>query len=80
MLGNKRTGIARIQSHGLKAFPLPQRGAGPLPDTTHLALPAKPVPVCSHGDGVPVLEADVGTVQIDEEVILLSIGGPDCTS
>ncbi len=46
---------------------LPKPRARPLPGTAQLGLAGEAVPARRHGDGVPVLEADVGTGQVEED-------------
>lgn len=48
---------------------LPQCRARPLPHAAELGL-AGQAAVRRHGDGVPVLEADVGTGEVDEEAVV----------
>lgn len=67
LLVEKVGSVARVDGHRLKAIPPPKHGARPLPDTAHLGLPSEVTAVGRDRDGVPVLEADVGAVEIDEE-------------
>lgn len=74
------TSIERVQSHGLELFPLPERRTSPFPNTTHLALATKAVAVCRDGCGMPVLESNIGPIQVEEEVTLSFLGQLSRTS
>lgn len=62
--------VSRIQGHGDEALVRTQHRAGPLPDAAHLGLAREHVTATRHGHGVPLLEADVGAVEIEEELRL----------
>lgn len=64
------TGIAGIYLHRLEALVLGQRRAGPLPYSAQLALASEFVTIGSHGDRMPVLEADIGSRQVDKQFVL----------
>lgn len=66
--------VTRVDGHGLEAVPLAEHGAGPFPHAAHLGLACETVASPGHRHGVPVLEADVGAVEVDEEVFAC---GPD---
>lgn len=63
--------VAWVERHGLEAVPLAQRRTGPLPHAAHPALPTEPVAVGCHGDGMPVLEANIGAVEFNEEIFVI---------
>lgn len=71
--------VPRVQRHGLEAGPLPERGARPLPHSAHLGLSGEPIAIGRDGHGVPTLESNVGTVEVEEEgvVVAFSIAVPD---
>lgn len=69
----KRTGVARIQRHWLEPLVLRQRRAGPFPHAAHLRLARQAVPPRRDGGGVPVLEANIGTIQVDEELVVVVV-------
>lgn len=60
--------VQRVQGHGLEALVAPQRGARPLPDAAHLGLAGEDVAAGRHRHGVPVLEADVGAGEVEEQL------------
>lgn len=43
-------------------------GAGPFPDPAHLTLSSEFVAVRGHGDGMPMVEAYIGTLEVCEEL------------
>lgn len=48
---------------------MPSKGrAGPLPDATELALSRETTAIGRHGDGMPMLEANIGAVEVHEEL------------
>lgn len=46
-----------------------QRCRCPLPEPAHVSLPAELVAVLGDGHGMPVLEADIGRFEVDEEIV-----------
>lgn len=68
--------VSRVQRHGDEALVQTQHRAGPLPDAAHLGLASEDVAAARHGHGVPVLEADVGAVEVEEELRLAVLVGP----
>ena len=44
-----------------------ERGAGPLPKPPHSALTGECFTISSHSDRVPVVEANIGTLQVGEK-------------
>ena len=67
--------VRGIQLHGLETLMWNKGGASPLPDATHLSLATETVAVGRHWNRVPVLKADVGPIQVEEETIGLGRGG-----
>lgn len=60
--------ITGVHGHGCKSIPRTENSAGPFPDTAHLPLPGQAVAAMSHGDGVPVLESNIGTIEVGEQL------------
>lgn len=58
--------VRGVQFHGLEAVPATEYGAGPLPDTAHLSLSGETVSVAGDRHGVPMLESNIGPVEISE--------------
>ena len=75
---SKLTCIARIEVHCLEPLILFQQRARPFPDTSHPSMPRQLVAILSHWDRVPILEANVAILEIDEELLgvrmMLAIG------
>lgn len=46
-----------------------QYSASPLPDTAQVILPAELVALIGHRDWVPVLEAHIGPLKVNEEIV-----------
>jgi hypothetical protein len=59
--------VARVHGHGRKPIPRRQHGAGPFPDTAQLGLASQTIAATRHGDGVPMLEANIGAVEVGKE-------------
>jgi hypothetical protein len=68
--------VTRIQRHGLKTLMLLQHSTSPLPNAAQIGLTTELSALVSHRDWVPALEAHVGSLQIDEEVVWVWTG--DC--
>ena len=60
--------IRRIQPHRFKALMPLEHRFRPLPYSAQLPLSREFVAVCCHGDRVPVLETDIGALEVDEEL------------
>lgn len=58
---------------------LSENGACPFPDSSHLSLAGEPVTSGCDGDGVPVLESNVGTVEVDKELVMRRRASADRT-
>jgi hypothetical protein len=63
------TCICRVQFHRLEALVLFKWRAGPFPDSTHFALTSKLIAICGHGDRMPMLETNIGTCKVGEELL-----------
>lgn len=70
----KLTTVSRVQLHRLESLILLQRRASPLPKASHAALSGELVAVLGDGHGVPVIEAHVRLLEVDEE----GVGIGDC--
>ena len=51
-----------------------KRRASPFPNPAHFALTSDLVAVCGHGHGMPMLETNIGTLEIDEELLRAPVG------
>jgi hypothetical protein len=60
--------VPGVQRHGLERLPALQHAAGPLPHAARVGLPREAAPVARDRHGVPMLEAYVGAVEVDEEL------------
>ncbi len=60
--------VSGIELRGLEFVPLTQDGAGPLPDAAHLSLARKAIAAIGHGYRVPMVETDVGTIEVAEQL------------
>lgn len=70
LLVEKVVRVTGVDGHGFEPFPLAEHGAGPLPHAAHLGLAGQTVAGAGHRHRVPVLEADVGAVEVDKEVFV----------
>lgn len=70
----KLTTVSGVQLHWLESLILLQRRASPLPKASHAALAGELVAVLGDGHGVPVIEAHVRLLEVDEE----GVGIGDC--
>ena len=67
-LVEKVSRVRGVQLHGLEAVPATEYGAGPLPDTAHLSLSGETVAVAGDCHGMPMLEPNIGPVEISEQL------------
>ena len=73
MLGVEKVGrIPRVERHGLEAFVRCEWRAGPLPEPSRVALAPEAVPIASDRRRMPAFEADIMTLEADEEFLALS--------
>jgi hypothetical protein len=62
--------LSRVERHRGETLPGAEDGTGPFPDASHVPLTGKGVTSSSDRRGVPVLESNIGSVQVDEELLL----------
>lgn len=60
--------ISWIEFHCFEAMMRGEGGAGPFPEPADITLTSEATPFGSDWGGVPMLEADVSALQVDEEV------------
>ncbi len=60
-------GVSGVEIHRFESLVSSQRRARPFPETSSVALAAQSILV-SNCSGVPVVESDVATIKVDEEV------------
>ena len=67
MLAIEKIGrVPGVKRHGLESVPPAQHAAGPFPYAAHAGLAREAVTPPRDGHGVPVAEADVCAVEVDE--------------
>lgn len=61
------SGISGVEIHWFESFVSSQWRARPFPEPSSIALATQCIFVC-HGSGMPIVESDVVTLKVDEEV------------
>lgn len=68
------TCVSWIQLHRREAIVLLQHSACPFPSAAHLTLTGQNVAMSGHRCGMPVLEAYIGALEIDEQLVRIWTG------
>jgi hypothetical protein len=62
--------VPGVHGHRLEATPLLESRACPLPYSAHARLTSEFIAVACHRHGVPMLESNISTIEVEKESVL----------